>query len=279
MDMEERAKAAGVPLVAVLVPNRAQSAMISMGEWPAGYDPYKLDNELSAIVTSHGGMYIDISAVTSAPYPNPEQYYPALMVIPMPRDMRSFPGCWPKNLQEVRFQRSKRSASTPGLTGATQICMDYSIFSVCALRPGCSAGLELQPISRLALDRASCGQRRVSWLLLADPIVFLPLAGFLLVGYAGLVLIERGWSRVRGLEHSGRYLCLCMAEEIHLPARSRSLSTYPYFTLGLSYIFFRVLHLLIETGDGDEKQHIGLGAYLLYTLNFTTLRLRPDPAL
>jgi D-alanyl-lipoteichoic acid acyltransferase DltB (MBOAT superfamily) len=46
---------------------------------------------------------------------------------------------------------------------------------------------------------------------------------------------------------------------------------YPYFTLGLSYVFFRVLHLLIETGDGDEKRHIGLSAYLLYTLNFTTL--------
>jgi D-alanyl-lipoteichoic acid acyltransferase DltB (MBOAT superfamily) len=45
----------------------------------------------------------------------------------------------------------------------------------------------------------------------------------------------------------------------------------PYFTVGLSYIFFRVLHLLIETGDGDEKRHIGLGAYLLYTLNLTTL--------
>src|ERR1019366_3087392 len=45
----------------------------------------------------------------------------------------------------------------------------------------------------------------------------------------------------------------------------------PYFTLGLSYIFFRVLHVLIETGDGAETRHISLGAYLLYTLNFTTL--------
>ena len=38
-----------------------------------------------------------------------------------------------------------------------------------------------------------------SFLLLAllahNPIVFLPLAGFLLLGYAGLLLIERGWSR------------------------------------------------------------------------------------
>jgi D-alanyl-lipoteichoic acid acyltransferase DltB (MBOAT superfamily) len=44
-----------------------------------------------------------------------------------------------------------------------------------------------------------------------------------------------------------------------------------YFTVGLSYIFFRVLHLLIEAGDDHEKPRIGLGAYLLYTLNFTTL--------
>jgi hypothetical protein len=34
--------------------------MISMVEWPAGYDPYKLDNELRTIITRHGGTYIDI---------------------------------------------------------------------------------------------------------------------------------------------------------------------------------------------------------------------------
>ena len=45
---------------------------------------------------------------------------------------------------------------------------------------------------------------------------------------------------------------------------------YPYFTLGLSYIFFRVLHLIIETGEGNERRHISLVAYLLYMLNFTT---------
>jgi D-alanyl-lipoteichoic acid acyltransferase DltB (MBOAT superfamily) len=46
---------------------------------------------------------------------------------------------------------------------------------------------------------------------------------------------------------------------------------FPYFTVGLSYIFFRVLHLLIEAGDDNEAPRIGLGPYLLYTLNFTTL--------
>jgi hypothetical protein len=55
-----QARDAGVPLVAVLLPNHAQAAMISMEEWPAGFDPYKLDEELRLIITSHGGTYIDM---------------------------------------------------------------------------------------------------------------------------------------------------------------------------------------------------------------------------
>jgi hypothetical protein len=72
--MEERSRAAGVPFVAVLLPNRAQVAMISMGEWPAGYDPYKLGDDLRTIITSHGGTYIDILPGFRT-IPNPEQYY------------------------------------------------------------------------------------------------------------------------------------------------------------------------------------------------------------
>jgi hypothetical protein len=71
---EQQAKAAGVPFVAVLVPNRAQAAMISLGEWPKGYDPYKLDAELRSIVDSGGGIYIDILS-SFQKIPSPEQYY------------------------------------------------------------------------------------------------------------------------------------------------------------------------------------------------------------
>src|ERR1700728_382898 len=71
---EARAKVVGLPLVAVLVPNRAQAAMISMGEWPAGYDPYKLDDEVRSIISRHGGTYIDILSEFSN-IPNAEQYY------------------------------------------------------------------------------------------------------------------------------------------------------------------------------------------------------------
>jgi len=73
-EIEGRARAAGVPLAVVLVPNRAQAAMISMGEWPAGYDPYKLGEELRAIVVSQGGTYIDILP-DFRKSPNPERHY------------------------------------------------------------------------------------------------------------------------------------------------------------------------------------------------------------
>ena len=73
-DMEARAKAAGVPFVAVYIPNRAQTAMISMGHWQEGFDPYRLDNDLRSIITSHGGTYLEILP-DFRNIPNPEQYY------------------------------------------------------------------------------------------------------------------------------------------------------------------------------------------------------------
>jgi hypothetical protein len=58
--IEAQAINAGVPLVAVLLPNHAQAAMISMQELPAGVDPYWADEDVRSIITSHGGIYIDM---------------------------------------------------------------------------------------------------------------------------------------------------------------------------------------------------------------------------
>jgi hypothetical protein len=73
-NIEGQASAASIPVVAVLVPDRAQAAMISTGDWPAAYNPYELDNELRPIVTRHGGTYIDILPDFRS-IPNPEKYY------------------------------------------------------------------------------------------------------------------------------------------------------------------------------------------------------------
>ncbi len=107
-------------------------------------------------------------------------------------------------------------------------------------------------------------------LLAQSPLVFLPLAGFLSLGYAGLVLLERGWSKsLIWSVLAVLFAYVWLKKYTFLP--SSSFLHFPYLTLGLSYIFFRVLHLLIETGESQEKRHVGPGAYLLYTLNFTSL--------
>jgi D-alanyl-lipoteichoic acid acyltransferase DltB (MBOAT superfamily) len=99
---------------------------------------------------------------------------------------------------------------------------------------------------------------------------YLPLAAFLLLGYVGIVLIERGWSgHIAWSILAIVFVYIWLKKYTFLP--HSILLRHPYFTLGLSYIFFRVLHLLIESGDRSENEHIGPGAYLLYNLNFTTL--------
>ncbi len=54
-----QAKAAGIPLVVVQVPSRAQVIMNNSDDQTAGFDPYALDHEVRDIVTSHGGIYVD----------------------------------------------------------------------------------------------------------------------------------------------------------------------------------------------------------------------------
>jgi D-alanyl-lipoteichoic acid acyltransferase DltB (MBOAT superfamily) len=111
-------------------------------------------------------------------------------------------------------------------------------------------------------------------LLAHSPVLFFPLAGFILVGYAGLLLVERGWSRAFVISLFCILFAYIWLKKYSFLPEGIFLHS-PYFTLGLSYILFRVLHLLIEARDSREKQHLGFGAYLLYTLNFTTLVCGP----
>ena len=152
--------------------------------------------------------------------------------------------------------------------------MDTASFQLVAF------GLAVALLSNLSRSRAW----RLAVLLVASivflgmlahsPIVFLPMIGFLLLGYAGLILIERGGSRsVTGSILAVLFVYAWLKKYTFLP--EITFLRHPYFTLGLSYILFRVLHLLIEAGDKDGDRRIGFSAYLLYTLNFTTLLSGP----
>jgi len=58
--IQERAKSASIPIVAVLVPERIRATMISLNQWPPGYAPYKLSDLLRSMIVNHGGTYVDI---------------------------------------------------------------------------------------------------------------------------------------------------------------------------------------------------------------------------
>lgn len=47
--------------------------------------------------------------------------------------------------------------------------------------------------------------------------------------------------------------------------------TMPYLTIGLSYLFFRMMHMLIDASSWDLKDKIGAVPYFNYLTNFTSL--------
>lgn len=53
--IEAQARAAQIPLLTVLPPNRAQAAMVSKDCAPPGFEPNLLDRELRSVVESNCG--------------------------------------------------------------------------------------------------------------------------------------------------------------------------------------------------------------------------------
>jgi alginate O-acetyltransferase complex protein AlgI len=106
-------------------------------------------------------------------------------------------------------------------------------------------------------------------MLAPDPLDLVPLAAFLLLGYVGLLMIVNGWSGLQPwLLATIVFTYIWLKKYTFLP--HGMFLNFPYLTLGLSYIFFRVLHLLIEASDKGSAPTMSLGRYLAYTLNFTT---------
>jgi alginate O-acetyltransferase complex protein AlgI len=106
-------------------------------------------------------------------------------------------------------------------------------------------------------------------LLVNDLWALVPLLAFLALGYVSARWVARGvpW----GLSVT---VGLVIAIYIWLKRYSflppASFLSYSYLTLGLSYIFFRVLHLIIESDGNPALRRLTFASYLTYTLNFTT---------
>jgi D-alanyl-lipoteichoic acid acyltransferase DltB (MBOAT superfamily) len=103
-----------------------------------------------------------------------------------------------------------------------------------------------------------------------NPLAFLPLAMFLCLGFLSLRMMQTGKMRafipVLLISIIG---FMWLKKYTFIPASF--LLQHPYLTIGLSYILFRVLHLIVDARNGDVPDQITPLSYLNYTLNFTTL--------
>lgn len=102
------------------------------------------------------------------------------------------------------------------------------------------------------------------------PLQALALATMLALGY-GSTLVVRRWNStpavsvcialvVIGFLYLKRYAFMGF-----LPALP-----FAYLLLGLSYILFRIIHLIVDTASGDIEQRVTVWNYFNYTCNFLT---------
>jgi D-alanyl-lipoteichoic acid acyltransferase DltB (MBOAT superfamily) len=109
---------------------------------------------------------------------------------------------------------------------------------------------------------------------------YIPFAGFVLAGFFAVKLMEAGHHRwFAPVTAVVIALFMWLKRYAFLPSSLFLHSVY--LTLGLSYILFRLLHLIIETRYGKLEGRVGFISYLNYTLNFATLvsgpiQLYPD---
>jgi D-alanyl-lipoteichoic acid acyltransferase DltB (MBOAT superfamily) len=108
----------------------------------------------------------------------------------------------------------------------------------------------------------------------ADKQSLVPLAAFIGLGYVGLKVIESG--RVRS---ATPIVVLTILIYVWLKrytfVPSALFLPISYSTLGLSYIFFRVVHLFEDASSGVLPGAVTPISYSIYTLNFATLVAGP----
>src|SRR5581483_5401680 len=138
----------------------------------------------------------------------------------------------------------------------------------------------------LAVILIAAVRRDTVWrgsVLLAASAVFLwlcsagalwPLLLFIALGFAGLKLIESGQRRALAPLAIITVLAYIWLKQYTFIPPQIFLKN-PYTTLGLSYILFRILHLVADANSGMLPGRVGLLPYLAYTLNFTTLVAGP----
>lgn len=103
-----------------------------------------------------------------------------------------------------------------------------------------------------------------------QPKSYLPLVAFLIFGYVGVELI-RAYGRFASWPVITATIVAFIWLKKYSFLPSSSFLHFLYVTIGLSYIFFRVLHLQIDISSGEIPEGISPLTYFNYTCNFATL--------
>ncbi|HEV2549949.1 MAG TPA: MBOAT family O-acyltransferase [Stellaceae bacterium] len=103
------------------------------------------------------------------------------------------------------------------------------------------------------------------------PTDFVPFVGFLLLGHVGMRAAQSSRSLFGFIALVVTVVAVfCWLKQYAFIPKSAFLD-FPYLTIGISYIFFRVMHLIIDARQGSLPARVGPLSYLAYTLNFTSL--------
>jgi alginate O-acetyltransferase complex protein AlgI len=114
-----------------------------------------------------------------------------------------------------------------------------------------------------------------------DPVQLAPFVGLLALGFIALKIVERCKQRAVFVAFIVSMVALfCWMKQYAFVPHMLTLP-FVYMTVGMSYVFFRILHLIIDAYEGSLPERIGLPAYISYTLSFTSLvsgpiQLYPD---
>lgn len=104
---------------------------------------------------------------------------------------------------------------------------------------------------------------------LGSVIEALPLLGFLALGYAGLQISQARRTRVAVTVSVITVLvAFIYLKRFSFTEGFVSTLPFPYLVLGLSYILFRILHVIIDAGSGNLQDRIGPLEFFRYTCNF-----------
>jgi len=145
--------------------------------------------------------------------------------------------------------------------------MVFAIFAALAFNLAALAHRALLRQSVLA----GCNFYFISTFVTDGPFSLFPLVAFVGAGFAGVRLLQqesaRRWFPLLLLGTLASFFWL--KKYSFIPAAL--FIERPYVTIGLSYIFFRILQVMIDVGQGSLRSRIGMLEYINYVLNFTTL--------